>query len=146
LVRAAFYDKPKVWKLLIEKGADLRAVDESKRSALTHYGCFVNIPRGLSPLIKAKRVAELQSFFCAGPHRSQTLRRKAELRQVAVLKRPSRAASSLLLSDKFSDVVFVAGGSARTGRADISVRKTLHQEPDREERSASLGIRRLARP
>ena len=75
---AAFYNKPKVWKLLITKGADLRVRDKDNRSALSHYGNWANFRQGLDKEIKVKRVAELKAFWRAGCHPSQVQRRKDE--------------------------------------------------------------------
>ena len=87
LAVASYFDKPKVCKLLLALGADLRAVDKTRRSAVTHYGCFVNFPRGINHRIKVKRVDEMEAIFRSGTHPSQSKRRKDELRQVALLKR-----------------------------------------------------------
>ena len=113
LVRAATQDKPEVCKFLIEKGADLHAADNENMSALTHYGYTTFI----EPEVKAQRVADLVLAFVK--HRETEYRTELEIsrqqlnafrQEIGVLECPAHINASLLFSDKFSDVVFVAGG------------------------------------
>ena len=72
LLWAAFRDDPEICKLLIEKGADLRVLNDNDKSPFTHYGLRKNI----DPSVKAQRRVELKAWFRAGPHPSQVQRRK----------------------------------------------------------------------
>ena len=74
LLWAAFRDGPEICKLLIERGADLRVLNDNDKSAFTHYGLRKNI----DPSVKAQRREELKAWFRAGPHPSQVQRRKEE--------------------------------------------------------------------
>jgi hypothetical protein len=49
---------------LIERGADLRVLNDNDKSAFTHYGLRKNI----DPSVKAQRREELKAWFRAGPH------------------------------------------------------------------------------
>lgn len=65
---AAFSDHLPVCEYLLRKGADLRARDNQKRTALDHYGIFANNHCGLdSETLKLRRAA-LEAAWADGKH------------------------------------------------------------------------------
>jgi len=76
---AARNDKLDCAVFLLNRGADLLAVDNEGKTALDHYGTLLlDIIRPLSYKVKEQRREVLHSVFAKGPHPSQVQRRKDE--------------------------------------------------------------------
>ena len=105
---AAICDNLPACKLLISRGSDLMA-KMNGRTALDYYGDVVNI----DDEEKKERCDELKAAFLEAKLKEIAAKDRkiaSQAASIAILKRPARATASMLFSEDFSDLVFVAGG------------------------------------
>ena len=113
---AALYDKLPACKYLISRGSELMTKNNQGETALDLYGTHTTINPPLSTAVKKKRCEELKAAFLDAKLKEiAALTKVIESRdqEIVVLKRPARAVASILFSEDFSDLVFVAGGGDR---------------------------------
>ena len=106
---AALYDKLPACKFLISRGSDLMAKDNKGKTALDIYGENGDVDEEE----KKQRCNELLAAFIEAKD-LKIASKDQEISSLAakntILKRTARANASMLFSEDFSDLAFVAGG------------------------------------
>ena len=108
---AALYDKLPACKYLISRGSDLMTKNNKGETALDYYG--EDEDEDVDDEDKKERCEELLAAFHEAKDQNIALLTEkiaAMAKEIAVLKRPALATASMLFSEDFSDLVFVAGG------------------------------------
>jgi hypothetical protein len=98
-------------------------------TALDFYGIAPRINPPLSAAVKKQRCDELLAAFIEAKDQKMASKDQeiaSKDQQIAILKRPASAAASMLFSEDFSDLVFVAGGERIPAHRNIVAANSEH--------------------